>query len=213
MTEVNSGRRYDSSRRRESARLLRRSVVTAAQELFEQRGYHRTTINAVAERSGVSPEFIYKGFGTKAALVKAVFDFVIAGDDDPVAVAQRPDAAAIRAEQDVRRKIGMYAGGMATRQQRSAHVQILLRDSRRGDETLDGIWNRLLDERLTGMTMLGRHLLESGQLRAGIELDEVRDVLWTFVAVELYELLVLGREWPLDRYAQWIAHAIIAALT
>lgn len=213
MTEVNSGRRYDSSRRQESARLLRRSVVTGAQELFEQRGYHRTTINAVAERSGVSPEFIYKGFGTKAALVKAVFDFVIAGDDDPVAVAQRPDAAAIRAEQDVRRKIRLYASGMVIRQQRSAKVQILIRDGRRGDETLDGIWNRLLDERLAGMTMLGRHLLESGQLRAGIELDEVRDVLWALVAVELYELLVLGRGWPLDRYAQWIAQAIIAALT
>jgi hypothetical protein len=37
------------------------------------------------------------------------------------------------------------------------------------------------------MTMLGRHLAESEQLRDGIELAEVRDVLWTYTAVELYE--------------------------
>jgi hypothetical protein len=59
---------------------------------------------------------------------------------------------------------------------------------------------------------LGRHLIESGQLREGIELDEVRDVLWTYTAVELYELLVVERGWPLDRYAEWIGHAIAAAL-
>ena len=62
------------------------------------------------------------------------------------------------------------------------------------------------------MTILGRHLIESGQLREGIELDEVRDVLWTYTAVELYELLVVERGWPLDRYADWIAQAITAAL-
>jgi hypothetical protein len=62
------------------------------------------------------------------------------------------------------------------------------------------------------MTILGRHLIESGQLREGIELDEVRDVLWTYTAVELYELLVVERGWPLDRYADWIGQAIAAAL-
>lgn len=186
--------------------------MSAAQELFEQRGYRPTTIGAVAERAGVSPESIYKGFGTKAALVKAVFDFVLAGDDDQLAIAQRSDADAVRAEPDVRRKIELYVGSMTTRQHRSAKVQILIRDGRHGDQTLEALWGRLQEERLTGMTMLGGHLLESGQLRKGIELAEVRDVLWTFVAVELYELLVLGRGWSLERYAEWITAALIAAL-
>src|SRR5207249_4497927 len=153
-----------------------------------------------------------KGFGTKAALAKAVFDFVIAGDDQPVPLAERAEAQAVQAEPDVRRKIAMYVDGLAGRQQRSAKVQIMIRDGRHGDETLEGIWQKLLDERLIGMTMLGGHLLESGQLRDGIEFDEVRDVLWTYIAVELYELLVTGRGWTLDRYAAWIARAITAAI-
>jgi AcrR family transcriptional regulator len=205
-------RSYDASGRREQARARRRAVVVAAKALFERDGFRLTTITAVAERAGVSAESIYKGFGTKAALAKAVFDFVIAGDDEPLPVWRRSEADIIRAEPDVRRKILLYARGLAERQQRSAKVQILIRDGGHTDQTLAALWRQLLAERLTGMTMLGRHLIESGQLREGIELDEVRDVLWTCTAVELYELLVVERAWPLDRYADWIGQAITAAL-
>ena len=210
MTKVK--RSYDASGRREQARARRRAVVVAAEALFERDGFRSTTIAAVAERAGVSAESIYKGFGTKAALAKAVFDFVIAGDDEPVPVWRRSEADAIRAEPDIRRKIMLYSRGLAARQQRSAKVQILIRDGGHTDQTLAALWQQLLAERLTGMTMLGRHLIESGQLREGIELDEVRDVLWTYTAVELYELLVVERRWPLDRYADWIGQAITAAL-
>jgi AcrR family transcriptional regulator len=210
MTKVK--RSYDASGRREQARARRRAVVVAAEALFERDGFRSTTIAAVAERAGVSAESIYKGFGTKAALAKAVFDFVIAGDDEPVPVWRRSEADAIRAEPDIRRKIMLYSRGLAARQQRSAKVQILIRDGGHTDQTLTVLWQQLLAERLTGMTMLGRHLIESGQLREGIELDEVRDVLWTYTAVELYELLVVERGWPLDRYADWIGQAITAAL-
>ena len=210
MTEVK--RSYDASGRREQARARRRAVVVAARVLFERDGFRPTTIAAVAERAGVSAESIYKGFGTKAALAKAVFDFVIAGDDEPVPVWQRSEADAIRAEPDVRRKLIMYTRGLAARQQRSAKEQILIRDGGHTDESLAALWRQLLAERLTGMTMLGRHLMESGQLGKRVELDEVRDILWTYTAVELYELLVLGRGWPLDRYAEWIARAVTAAL-
>jgi AcrR family transcriptional regulator len=205
-------RSYDASGRREQARARRRAVVVAAKELFERDGFRLTTITAVAERAGVSAESIYKGFGTKAALAKAVFDFVIAGDDEPLPVWRRSEADAIRAEPDVRRKLLLYTRGLAERQQRSAKVQALIRDGGHTDPTLAALWRELLAERLTGMTMLGGHLIESGQLREGIELDEVRDVLWTYTAVELYELLVVERGWPLDRYADWIGQAIAAAL-
>ena len=43
-------------------------------------------IAAIAAHAGVSAESVYTGFGSKAALAKAVFDLVIAGDDEPVPV-------------------------------------------------------------------------------------------------------------------------------
>src|SRR5690242_1002755 len=62
------------------------------------------------------------------------------------------------------------------------------------------------------MTMLGRHLLQTGQLRDGIDLGEVRDVLWNYLAIDTYERLVLAQGWPLERYSRWLAHAITSAL-
>src|SRR5579862_679323 len=67
-------------------------------------------------------------------------------------------------------------------------------------------------EGMADMTMLGRHLLETGQLRDGIDLEEVRDVLWTFLAIDNYERLVLTQGWPPERYSRWLAHAITSAL-
>jgi AcrR family transcriptional regulator len=205
-------RSYDASRRREQARARRLAVVQAARDLFERDGFRRTTIAAVAAHAGVSAESVYKGFGSKAALAKAVFDVVIAGDDEPVPVAERPAMQALRDEPDVRRKIAMFVDGLVQRQARSARVQILIRDGRHVDDSLAPIWAKLNDEGLTGMTMLGRHLLESGQLRDGIELDEVRDVLWNYLAIDNYERLVLSQGWPLRRYSRWLARAIAGAI-
>src|SRR5215469_9800201 len=199
VTEVK--RSYDASRRREQARARRLAVVLAARDLFERGGFRPTTIAAVAAHAGVSAESIYKGFGTKAALAKAVFDLVIAGDDEPVPVAGRPAMQAMRDEPDVRRKIAMYAEGLAQRQARSAKVQILIRDGRHVDGSLAPVW-----------AMLARHLLDTGQLRDGIGPDEVRDVLWNYLAIDSYERLVLSQGWPLDRYSRWLTHAITTAI-
>ena len=210
MTEVK--RSYDASGRRARARARRLAVVLAARDLFERDGYRPTTIAAIAAHAGVSAESVYKGFGTKAALAKAVFDLALAGDDEPVPVAERPAMRAVRDEPDVRRKIAMFADGLADRQARSARVQILIRDGRHVDDSLAPVWAKLQDEGLTGMTTLGRHLLETGQLRAGIGLDEARDLLWNYLAIDHYERLVLTQGWTLERYARWLRDAITGAL-
>jgi AcrR family transcriptional regulator len=205
-------RAYDASGRRERARARRLAVVLAARELFERDGYRPTTIAAVAARAGVSAESLYKGFGNKAALAKAVFDLVLAGDDEPVPVAERPAMRAVAAEPDVRSAIAMFVDGLAERQARSAKVQILVRDGRHVDDALQPIWAQMVEEGLVGMTRLGRHLLDTGQLREGIELDEVRDVLWNYLAIDAYERLVLHQGWSHERYARWLTRAVTSAL-
>jgi len=205
-------RAYDGSRRREQARARRLAVVQAARELFEVGGFRQTTIAAIAKRAGVSSESIYKTFGTKAALAKAVFDLELAGDDEPVPIAERPAIQAIRDEPDVRRKITMFAEGLAQRHARSAAVQILIRDGRHVDDSLTPVWAALQREGLTGMTALGRHLLDTGQLRAGLTIEQVRDILWNYLAIDAYERLVLTQGWSQQRYSNWLAHTMVSAL-
>lgn len=205
-------RPYDASRRREQARARRLAVVLTARDLFERDGFRRTTIEAIAAATGVSAKSVYLAFGSKAALAKAVFDIALAGDDEPEPIAERAAMRPMREEPDVRRKVALFVDGLAQRQARSARVQILIRDGRHVDDALTPIWEEMNDEGLVGMTMLGQHLLQTGQLRDGIDLDEVRDVLWNYLAIDNYERLVLHRGWCLERYAEWMSRAITGAI-
>jgi hypothetical protein len=89
---------------------------------------------------------------------------------------------------------------------------VRIRDGRHVDDSLAPIWAKLNNEGLLGMTMLGRHLLDSGQLRDGINLDEVRDGLWNYLAIDNHERLVLSQGWTRRRYWRWLAHAITSTI-
>lgn len=203
-------RRYDVTLRQEQARARRRDTLAAAQQLFQDRGYSATTIADVARAAGVSAESVYKSFGGKAALLKEVFDVVMAGDDEPVAVAERAGAQAIRAEPDVRRKLLSYADQATVRANRSAHIQLVIRNGASSDPDLQRLWAQLTEQRLVGMTMLANHLADTGGLRVGP--DEARDVLWTCISIEVYDLLVLQRHWSLAAFTDWLGRTLIASL-
>lgn len=205
-------RTYDATGRRGAALARRHRVVLAARDLFERDGFRATTVAGVAAAAGVSAETIYKGFGTKAALAKAVFDLAVAGDEEPTPVRERPAMLALRAEPDVRRKLAMFVEGLVQRLERSAKVQIMVRDGRHVDDSLGPVWEQLLAEGLHGMELLGEHLLETGQLRQDLEPADVRDLLWNYLAIDHYERLVLLRGWTLEGYRDWLTSAITHAL-
>jgi AcrR family transcriptional regulator len=205
-------RRYDASRRQEQARRTRTDVLEAARHQFLEQGYAATTVAAVADEAGVSVETVYKAFGNKAGLLKAVFDVAVVGDDEPVPMLEREFVRRNRAEPDPRRKLRMYGEHLARTAPRAVPVQLLARAAAASDPAAAEVWDQMQAERLTGMTQFARHLHEADHLRPGVSANEARDVLWTYNSAELYDLLVLHRGWSAKRYGRWIADALIAAL-
>ena len=203
-------RRYDSSRRRAQADQNRAAVIEAARARFLADGYASTTVGQIAGDAGVSVETIYKAFGNKAGLLKAVFDVAVAGDDEPVAMADREFVAQIQAEPDARRKLELYVAHLCDSMPRATPVQLLAREAGAADPDAAGVYAETRAEQLAGMTLFARNLHETGQLRVSV--TEARDVLWTYFAAEVYELLVLERGWSTKRYGRFLAEAVIAAL-
>ena len=78
---VKATRRYDSSRRRKQALRTRETVLDAARHLFLGGGYAGTTIASIAEAADVSVDTIYKTFGGKAGLVRAIAEKGLEGAD------------------------------------------------------------------------------------------------------------------------------------
>ncbi|MGH2926728.1 MAG: hypothetical protein ACRDL8_00825 [Solirubrobacteraceae bacterium] len=95
---------------------------------------------------------------------------------------------------------------------RVSPILLLIRDATATDPEVGSLREEMDADRLRRMTQNARRLLDAGHLRPGIELTYAADVLWTYSSAELYELLVLRRGWPPQRYGRFIATAMIEAL-
>jgi AcrR family transcriptional regulator len=208
--KVKRRRRYDSARRQAGAERRRAAVVDAANRLFVRDGFAATTIAKIAEDAGVSEEMVYKAFGNKVALVRAIRDKALAGVE-PVHAEHRSDR--MQASQTDPRAI-IRGWGVLTMEvaPRVAPVLLLVRDAAASDPELARLQEEMDASRLTRMTHNARTLLKAGHLRDGITLDAATDVLWTYSSPELYELLVIRRRWSVERYGRFIADAMIGAL-
>lgn len=203
-------RRYDSSRRARQAELNRQSVLDAARRLFLAHGYAATKLADISADAGVSVETVYKAFANKAGLLKALFDVSVAGDAQPVPMAERDVIATIRAEPSARAKLQHYAEHLGATMPRSAPVQLLARDAAAADAGAASVWRQMRDETLEAMKMFADDLHATGQL--AVPVNEARDVLWMYHAPELYELLVIERSWTAERYAQFLVNCLTNAL-
>jgi AcrR family transcriptional regulator len=187
-------------------------VLREARRRFLADGYAATTVGAIAEGADVSVETVYKAFGNKAGLLKAVFDVAAVGDDEPIPLAEREMVAAIRAEPDGRKKLRIYCRSYIKRAERMVPVHLLARDAAATDAAAEGVLEQLHRERLTGMTEFAQHLREARVLRKGVTIVEARDVLWTYTSAEVWEMLVMQRGWKPDRFAGWLQQQLTAAL-
>jgi AcrR family transcriptional regulator len=211
MTEnVKPRRRYDSRRRRQQADQTRDDVIDAARGLLLDLGYAGTTIGAIADAAGVSPETIYKSFGGKPGLVRAIWVKSLEGAG-PVPAEERSDA--IRAtELDPRSLIRAWGGFVTEVAARVAPIALLIRAAAASDVRMAELLAEVDQQRLQRMETNARGLFERGDLRSDLTLEDARDIMWTWSSPESYELLVIRRGWSAERFGSLAAEQMIAAL-
>ena len=73
-------RTYDSAWRQAQARQTREALLDAARHRFLTEGFAATTIAVIASDVGVSVDTIYKAFGGKPGLVRAICAHALAGE-------------------------------------------------------------------------------------------------------------------------------------
>ncbi len=209
-TVVKEKRPYDGRRRREQARHTRDRVLEAAQRRFLSDGYAATPIAAIAADAGVSADTIYKAFGGKPGLVRAIRAKALEGEG-PVRAEDRSDVVQAR-ETDGRKIIEAWGALTAEVAPRVAPILLLMRAAAATEPECEALLAELDQDRGRRMSANARRLRDGGHLRAGITLAQATDVLWTYSAPELYELLVLRRGWSPGRYGKFVADAMISAL-
>ncbi len=202
-------RAYRSDLRDGQARATRRAVVAAAHALFLERGYQGTTIDAVAERAGVSRKTVF-GAGGKATLLKLALDWALVGDDEPVPMAARPEVAAMRQLTDPVELVGAWASFVTPIAARVGGLHRVMISAAAVDDEIAELLRVSEEQRRGGALGFVGGLASIGGLRDGLDPGHAADVCAVLMDPMPYERLVLGSGWTMEEYAAWV-HAVVVA--
>ena len=193
-------------------RRTRAAVVEAARRLFEERGYAATTIEAISEASDTPQATVYRLFGSKLGILKAVLDVAIAGDHEDVAMLDRPRVQDLLATPDPHELLGRFATLLRDLMARTAPVHRLLADAARSDPEAAAMLDEVSRQRHEGQRHVARVLARAGALRDGLRERDAADVVHALASPEVYGLLVLDRGWSGARYERWLAETLAQQL-
>jgi len=197
-------RPYRSPRRQEQARQTRAAILAAARERFLERGYQAATVEEIAAAAGVSKPTVFTAVGNKAQLLKAVRDVAMAGDDDPVPVAQRSTVQHARDARTAEEALRLIAAHIAGLSGRYARIDEVLRDAAAGEPELAGLWETSERQRRAGAAILLGIIRGKGPLRPGLDPHRGEDILSNYMAPDGYLRLVHRLGWTAEDFQRWL---------
>jgi AcrR family transcriptional regulator len=204
---VKGARRYVSPKRAERARQTRREIIAAAQRLLVERGYSATAIEAVAQEAGVALQTIYTAVGNKRALLWAVVESAVAGDDAPRTILER-FRDQIRGEPDPRERLRRGISFARKAMERSADVHRIMRSAACTDPEIRAALTKAERLRYRDAVAVVRLIAADDGLGPGMDARTAADLWFALTSYEMYELLIGDRRWSPVRYETWITRSL-----
>jgi AcrR family transcriptional regulator len=198
--------------RQARTRRTRAAVVQAARTLFLERGYAATTVEAISDLSDTPQATVYRLFSTKLGILKAVLDVSIAGDDEAVAMLDRPQVRVLLSDGDPKNLLTGFAALVRDVMGRVASVHRILADAARADEEAASLLAGIAQQRQEGQHRIARSLARANALRTGLRERDAADIIHALASPEVYGLLVLDRGWSGDRYEKWLSTILVDQL-
>jgi AcrR family transcriptional regulator len=190
-------------------RATRRRIVDAAAALFAAHGYGATTLEQIAARAGVAVQTVYFHFGNKRTVLKEAVDVAAVGDDEPVALLDRPWQDEVRAEPDLRRVVALWVANGRSIYARIGPIMAVVRDAAVTDPDMAAQWATNEAQRATAFRAFADLLDQRGALNRPV--DEAVDVLCALVGPEVYGVLT-GRGWTPSQWERFVVESVTAAL-
>src|SRR5690242_1000040 len=204
-------RPYQSTLRGAQAQSTREAVISAAARLFAEKGYAATSIDEIAAAAGVSRATVFTSVGGKANLLKTALDVAIVGDDEPIALPDRPRSKAIRAEPDPRKYLALYAELVTEIDGRLAGIHEAVRAAADVDPKARALWESHLAQHRRGAANVIGDLTRKGGIRPDLDPESAADIVW-LLGPGTYHMLVHRRGWSPGRFQAWLTDTFISQL-
>jgi AcrR family transcriptional regulator len=196
-------RQYRSPRRQAQAQATRDAVIAAAQARVAAVGYAGTTVDAVAAAAQVSAATVYATFGSKRALLEAAVDQAIVGDDQELALADRPWVEELRALEDPHEQLRVLYRALRDVYARTAAFDRVVEDAARTDPELASL---LVEHRRRQYddTERLRDAIVDGKVFNTLNARQDVEALWAIGGQPVFRLLTEGRGWSPETWEEWM---------
>jgi AcrR family transcriptional regulator len=205
-------RDYRSGLRAAQAADTRRLIVSAAARLFVEDGYGATTIDAVAEAAGVSRKTVFTAVGGKVDLLKTALDGAVAGDDEPIATADRPAHRDLLAVDDPGALLTAWVRVMVEIDVRVAGLFLALEVAADGDDAARGLLDESRAQRLAGARTVVKRLTALDALTGAVSRTDAVDLAWLATDPVLFDRFVRIRGWSVGKFETWLARMLTSQL-
>lgn len=204
-------RTYRSTLRADQARETRRRIRDAADALFLEGGYVGTSMDDVARAAGVSRQTVFSAFGSKANLLKEAFDVRLAGDDEPLAIAERPEAKRILDETDPVALLRAQADFFVITSLRVLPLWPALVAGAATDAACAEVLAFFDRGRFEGPGEIVDVLAQRGQLRKGLSRKRGKEAMYLLTNPDaIHEALERG--WSVRELQAWLGDCLAAVL-
>jgi AcrR family transcriptional regulator len=210
--DVKTRRPYEGAARQARTRHTRAAVIEAARSLFLERGYAATTIEAISDRSDTPQPTVYRLFSSKLGILKSVLDVSIGGDDQAVAMLDRPEVRALLSDEDPKNQLAGFCALVRGVMARAGPVHSILADAARSDQDAASLLTEIARQRHEGQRRIARSLARLGALWPGLRERDAADIIHALASPEVYGLLVFDRGWSGERYEKWLRSILIDQL-
>jgi AcrR family transcriptional regulator len=167
---------------------------------------------AIAAEARVALKTVYLAFGTKRAVLLALWHLLLRGDEEPVPVGERSWFREVGDEPDPERQVRLTARNSRLVKERAGALLEVIRDAASSDHELASLWRRIQSDFYDNQRAIVQNLHEKGALKRGLDVARGADVLWTLNHPSLYWLLAGERGWTAEQYEQWLADLLGAQL-
>lgn len=178
MIDAVKPRAYRSTLRAEQAQDTRRRIRAAADALFLERGYTDVSMDEIAKAAGVARQTVFSAYGSKAKVLKEVIDVRLAGDDAPVALAERPAAKAMVAAAEPLEAIQRAAKLIVDVALRVAPIWPAIREAAAVDREIAELLATYDESRREGTGLIVDVVARLGALRRGRSRAKAKDAVF-----------------------------------
>jgi len=179
-------------------------LISAASELFVQRGYAATTLADVAEQAGLAPRTLYLRFSTKAELLRRCIGAAIVGDTAPVPLSERDWLTAAMTAPTLQDRIAQMAAVTAQLMHRTGPLLDVARQAAAVDAEIAATAQAGREDTRRALLEFWQRAADDRLLPAGADLDWLSETAALLAQADNYLLLRATTEWDIDVYEHWL---------